>query len=886
MGGKVAVPGWLDALREEAEGLLAADEGVALLSQSPATEPLDCDHELQVRHTELQLQNQQLRRAETQLQQALNRYESLFHALPLPAMVVDTRGIVHRGNERAAAVFGFRSVAQFENHSLLRLIAIADRSRLMVELAKRPEKPLQTLRHVWIQGSDHSDAVEVDLHLEPLGIDYHVDRHVLITMVDQTEHYGQQRQAELLGKVVDDMGLRVAAFDRSGRCLYANRDSRNEAGLGEQEIVGLRRSAWMPPEQAKREEQSDAQVLLTKRRLEESLDRTDRDGRERVVQQIRFPLLNDDLDCVAVGECVVDVTSVRDRDRRMEMAMQAYALSRDGIVMTDGDNRIVSVNPAFSRLTGYSVEEVRGKDPKILASGRHDKSFYRAMWRDIHDGGWEGEIWNRRKSGDIYPEWLSISPVRDPDGRITSYVAVFSDITARKAAEEEIANLALYDKLTGLANRQLLADRVGHAIHAAARAQQNFALVFFDLDHFKQVNDVHGHGVGDRLLQQVSRRAKRLTRESDTLSRLGGDEFVLVLESDQGEDLCQRLQDLQQEISRPYQIEGHQLTISASLGVALYPKDGDNYEDLLGHADAAMYEAKDGGRSQVSFYSSALSNRNRRRIAVDEALRAALSGGELNMVYQPQIAIADGRPVGFEALMRWRSSQFGDVSPAEFIPVAERTALINQIGAWGLGQAFNAVVPLCLAMPGIQVAVNLSVRQLYASDLLDVVDAALDASGVDPAAIEIEFTESMLMHEVDQAMKVMEALKSRGFSLAIDDFGTGYSSLSYLNWMPVDKLKIDRRFIHSIGKDQQSDQVCRTIISLADSLDIRVVAEGIEEQSQLCFLKEARCEVGQGFLFARPMAEGDLLAWLDSWTGLDTAPCHADSAKGPKAVEA
>ena len=724
-------------LREQAEALLKEREGQVGPS-GPIPEKLDdLVHELKVYQTELRLQNQQLQRSETALQQSLLRYEALFHALPLGAMVVDERGLVHRANEAGAKLFGFRSCAHFEGHSLLRLIASKDRSRLTVELARSKKTERTVLPRIWVPGD--GNPIEIDLHLNPLPPTYHFDRHVLITAVDQTDAYARERQMELLATVIDDMGAGVSAFDRQGRCIYVNRDIQYAAGLSEGEMLGARRTAWMPAPEALKEEQGDAIVLLTKKRQRETVSRLTSDGKEKHLEQIKFPLFDEDNECTGVGELVTDLTAQRLRDRHTDMVMRAYELSRDAIVMTDADNRIVTINAAFERMTGYSEAEVRGENPSVLASGRHSKAFYQAMWRDVMNGGWEGEIWNRRKSGEIYPEWLSISPVRDGDGGVVNYIGVFNDITARKAAEEEIQHLALYDSLTGLANRQLLIDRVGQVIHVSVREKRTFALSFFDLDYFKEINDAHGHDVGDRLLQQVAQRVRRLIRERDTLSRIGGDEFVILFDGGV-EDLSGRIQTLLNEINQPYDVGSVRIQVCASIGTAVFPEDGADYDTLLRHADTAMYKAKEDGRNRGRFYSDSLGLRSQRRLQIDAALRTSLDDNELSLVFQPQVDMASEVLMGCEALLRWQSSTLGSVSPAEFIPSAERTGQIEAIGSWVLHNAFAASTRFQQTHPELTLAVNISARQLYDERFLDNVRNAVDATEVDPTRIECELT--------------------------------------------------------------------------------------------------------------------------------------------------
>jgi diguanylate cyclase (GGDEF)-like protein len=503
------------------------------------------------------------------------------------------------------------------------------------------------------------------------------------------------------------------------------------------------------------------------------------------------------------------------------------------------------------------------KDPKLLASGRHDALFYKRMWESIlQHGGWEGEVWNRRKNGEIYPQQLAISCVRNAQGEISNYVGVFSDIADRKAAEARIESLAYFDELTGLANRKLLSDRVTLALSAARRDGSTGALVYFDLDRFKRINDTLGHEFGDALLKEVASRVSKCVRETDTLCRLGGDEFVLLLAGIGPEDLEQRLNTLLWQVNQPHEAEGKQLSVSASFGVAFYPDDGRDYATLLKHADAAMYTAKEGGRATLRFFNREMAEQIHARGQIELALRRAVENDELTLVYQPQFALPDRSLTGAEALLRWHSPTLGPKSPAEFIPIAEQAGLISEIGRWVTERAFAFAARLQHQGHPAVLAVNLSAQQLHDDELLPMLRAALHASGADSSRIELEITESLLMEEADWALSLLNELKSMGFRLAIDDFGTGYSSLAYLNWMPVDTLKIDGTFVQGAATDGNRAKVCRSIISLARSLDLTTVAEGVETKTQLGLLEQAGCDRVQGYLLGRAMSDDALLAML------------------------
>ncbi|MCG8091371.1 MAG: EAL domain-containing protein, partial [Candidatus Thiodiazotropha endolucinida] len=612
---------------------------------------------------------------------------------------------------------------------------------------------------------------------------------------------------------------------------------------------------------AVKEEAKSAKVLITGLSSCDEVELSTSLHRESRYVISRFPIIGKANSFPSgTGELITDVTRQRVQEEQLTLVLNAFRLSRDAILMTDEQNKIISVNDAFERITGYVESEVLGKDPRLLASNRHDHHFYKRMWQSINQNNhWEGEIWNRRKSGEIYPEWLSISKIVDEIKSNTHYIAVFTDITQKKKTEDEIENLAFYDVLTGLANRYLLADRVEKAIHSDLRSGATSSLVYFDLDHFKTVNDTMGHSVGDKLLQEVAMRMKRLIREKDTLSRLGGDEFVLFMPDINPNDIEARLHALVSQLNQPYTILDTEVTISASFGVAVSPDDGSSYENLLRHADMAMYKAKEDGRNSVCFFNRKLEMKAIKKIKIDNELRYAIDAQELRLNFQPQLLLTDNRIVGCESLLRWKSRVLGEVSPMEFIPVAEKSGLINSLGKWVLQQAVSKAKELLQIDPELKMAVNISASQLRSDDFLSSLLEICGEQGVPANSIELEVTESMLMEKAESTMKLLKSLANHGFHMAIDDFGTGYSSLAYLNWMPVSVIKIDREFVRDIHQNEKHRKVCVSIIRLASSLDIKTVAEGVESGEQLRILQQEGCDMIQGYHYSRPLSGSDMV---------------------------
>jgi len=563
-----------------------------------------------------------------------------------------------------------------------------------------------------------------------------------------------------------------------------------------------------------------------------------------------------------------DISAERRAQVRLSEAAAVFANTAEGVLITDLEGTIRDVNQAFARITGYERAEVIGRNPNLLQSGRHDRRFYEEMWAALSRGGdWRGEIWNRRRDGSVYPELLTISSVKDSSGKANGYVGVFSDISALKETEQRLEHLAHHDPLTDLPNRLLFHARLNQSLREAARRQAMLAIVFVDLDRFKQINDSVGHQVGDALLKEVAQRLKRTVRETDMVARISGDEFVLILEEIQDPPDAERvIEKLVRLFKEPIQVLSREIVVTACIGVSLYPNDGDEPEMLLRAADAAMYRAKTTGRNATFFYVHELDQQMCENWHLERDLHAAIKHDELRLAFQPQIDLRDGRVMGLEALLRWDHPRLGRVMPGRFIPVAEGSGLIRELGEWALRQACaQGDRWLRDAVPFGRVAVNVSGQQLQRGDFAQLVEQVLEDIRFPPAHLELEVTESFVMRDSTEVIEQLSRLRRQGILIAIDDFGTGYSSLSRLRQLPIDRLKIDQSFIRDILQEPNDLAITKTIIAIGQTLGHAVIAEGVETAEHFAILAEIGCLSAQGYAIAKPMPTEAVADWIAEW---------------------
>lgn len=609
-----------------------------------------------------------------------------------------------------------------------------------------------------------------------------------------------------------------------------------------------------------------AQLTVAFNVMTERLNASRRDLDTRVAERtVRLEDIN--------GALVKEIMNHKKTGEQLHVAANAIENAAEGVIVCDGEGRLVSANKAFTRITGYAIEEILGRRLEELAPPEQGTPGYTEVFELVRtQGHWKGELWSRRKNGDRYVDARSISAVRDDSGQVVNYIILCSDVTKQKEDETRLQFLAHHDPLTGLPNRTQFQQRCEEALMRAARRNAKVAVLFVDLDHFKTVNDSLGHAHGDELLRNVATRLQECTRKTDTVARLGGDEFTILLGevADSG-DIAFIARKIAGRLSTSFSIAGHEVYVSASVGISCYPEDGQSAAALIRNADAAMYAAKEQGRNNYQFFSAEMNTQALEALMMASSLRLAIERDELVLEYQPRIDLATGTVTGAEALVRWNHPNLGRIMPNQFIGLAEKTGLIDPIGEWVLRRACSQMVEwrrTGVALP--RVAVNISARQFRQPDFTERVAAILAETGMDPSTLEVEVTESMVMHDAQRTTVILERLKERNVVVAIDDFGTGYSSLSYLKRFPIDYIKIDQSFVRGIPQDAEDVGIVRAIIALAKTLDVHLIAEGIDTQEQLAFLEREGCNEGQGYLISVSLPAERLTAFIRKPAGMRT----------------
>ena len=661
----------------------------------------------------------------------------------------------------------------------------------------------------------------------------------------------------------------IMVSDTQRRVVYVNPAFEALTGYSAEELVGRACGFLRGPDTCPEVQQEMREAIAAGRPFRGDLLNYRKDGTAFWNEVTVLPVFD------AAGELVQFVATQHDVSARhiandeLLLATRVFEEGGEAMMITDANQRIVKVNSAFTASSGYPEADLIGQGPGILGSDRHDPSFYLEMWREASASGyWQGEVWSRRKNGSVHPQYLVLRRVVGGKGQTTHFVASFSDLTERKAAEERIWRLANYDSLTELPNRAFLRERAARLLEQAGQDGQPLAFLFLDLDHFKKVNDSLGHAVGDRLLVELANRLCSELREQDILGRVGGDEFVLLLPGASATEAAQVVRRLQELVSRPFVVGSQELMITSSAGIAMFPFDGADFDTLASRAEVAMYRTKELGRDAFCFFTAEMQAQCTRALLLDNLLRRAIERGEFSLQFQPQCSLKDGTLTGVEALLRWNSGELGPVSPVEFIPIAESSGLIVPIGDWVLRTALEQMrqwIDQDIAPP--QVAVNLSVVQFRQPGFPDHVRGLLEEAGVSPCRLELELTESVASDDPTGAMAVMDALHAHGIGLSIDDFGTGYSSLSYLKRFKVGKLKIDRSFVSNVTDSAADQAIVSTIIRLANGLGMVTIAEGVETPAQLEALRQRGCDQVQGYWIARPFPPEDLPVYREAHAG-------------------
>ncbi|GGY54502.1 putative bifunctional diguanylate cyclase/phosphodiesterase [Pseudoduganella albidiflava] len=637
----------------------------------------------------------------------------------------------------------------------------------------------------------------------------------------------------------------VCSIDREGRVRFCNRACADLSGVAPEAVVGQPLKCLFS--RGDREAEHDALV--------EQAWRTGRhspigdwhvrtaSGQELWLYSTLVPVYHEG-ELTQVFCMDVDISARKHAERTLYLAAQVFENSRDAILLMDRDRHVISINRAYSEITGYGSGDMPGKPLSVYRSCIEDETFFRAVWDQIEaTDHWQGEIWSRRKGGELFPAWLALTAIRDSHDQVSNYMAIVSDITERKRSEEQTRHLAEHDFLTDLPNRVLLLDRLSLALSAARRNGSMLAILFLDLDRFKRINDTLGHQVGDQLLQEVAARLLKCVRKVDTVSRQGGDEFVIILAGIGGIDHAAHVADtIRQAICQPYAIGAHELHVSTSIGVSIFPSDGDDIDTLVKNADIAMYHAKQGGRNNFQFFSAEMNERIVERASFEQGLRRALAEGQFELAFEPELDIATGTLVALEALIRWRHPELGLLLPERFLGVAEEAGLMVPIGDWVLREACRHARRWHDGGQAVAVAVNLSLTQFMQRDLVDRVRAALEAAGLEARFLELELTESIIMKGGGATAATLHGLRALGVRLSLDDFGTGWSRLGQLKDYPIDKLKIAQAFL----RDGGDETVIRTIIAMARSMRMTVIAEGVETPGQLAFLRGEGCDLYQG----------------------------------------
>ncbi len=653
----------------------------------------------------------------------------------------------------------------------------------------------------------------------------------------------------------------VSLKDVSGRYEFINRQFENFYQITTEQILGQTDATLFAPSLAQDIQIKDLKAAAQKTPLESEDKIVLTEASERLLYSIRFALRNKQGEVSHICTQSLDTSEPQDEDNNLRLAKRVFSRAGAGILVTDAQANILTVNEAFVRLTGYAAYEVIGQNPRILASGKQNHEFYKAMWTALlNQGWWQGEIWNRRKNTEIYPEWLTITAVKDITGSITNFVGIFSDFSTVIASKSRIEFLATHDELTGLPNRSLFYDRVHQTVSRSSRSPHTFALFFVDLDDFKSINDSLGHAAGDKLLVEVTHRMRACLREGDTIARFGGDEFAILLEEATVHEADMMALRIAESLKPPHIINHHPVYPSASIGICMFPHDGTDADTLLKHADSAMYRAKETGKHHHYFFTEALRQTEKEQLDIENDLREATRLNQLFLLFQPQIDLTRNKLAGVEALVRWNHPEQGLLQPDQFMPQAQQSGLIDAISTWATLTSCQQLahwLRLGIQLPGL--SINVCGEQLRSFKLVTLMHELILELKLNKASITLEFTEAALIHDAMHMRAVLHELKSLGLRLSIDDFGTGYSSLMNLRHFALDEIKIAQSLVKDLVQSADARVVAQTVMAMAKSLGVSAVAEGVENMAQLQILQDMGCTLAQGYLFAPPLTGDELV---------------------------
>jgi diguanylate cyclase (GGDEF)-like protein/PAS domain S-box-containing protein len=844
-------------LRVEAEALLQPSACTETVPRS-AEELLK---ELQIYQIELEIQNEELRHTQLILEESRNRYLDLYDFAPVGYLTLTHEGLIAELNLTASSLFGLDR-CELLHSQFATLVAPQDGDDWYLFFSGvKNQNNQKNIELTLKRKNDVEFPVQLDVQRV---ISSDKDLMLRITLTDITE----SRRVEALK--VSEQRFRDLVNTTDGIVWEADAITLDFTFVSQkiEKLLGYSMKDWLRPIFWKDHLHSDDHVWSLEYYVASMLQLESHHVEYRfITKEGRVIWLRDFVTVVAEQDMprylrgiMVDITDNKLAEQQLRIAATAFE-TQEGIMISDANNVILRVNNAFSKITGYTPEEVIGKNPNILNSGYQNKDFYAAMWASINDTGvWEGEIWNRRKNGDIYPEHLAITVVKDESGFVINYVASLTDITMSKAAANEIERLAFHDTLTGLPNRQLLLDRLKPALALSNRNRQNGALLFIDMDNFKTLNDSLGHDMGDLMLQLVGQRLSLCVREGDTVARLGGDEFVVILEGLSKQIIKAAAQtkvignNILTSLNQPYQLDSHTYRTTSSIGATLFIGHNKTIDELLKQADIAMYQAKALGRNNLCFFDPKMQEIINARVKLEADLYLAFKENQFLLYYQPQV-YCNHQVFGAEVLIRWQHPEYGLVFPVDFIPIAEETGLILSIGEWVLE---TACAQLKLWESGMHtrhlvLAVNVSSKQFYQACFVEQVCAVVEKYAIRPERLKLELTESVVLSNIDDTIIKMLELKKIGVHFSMDDFGTGYSSLSYLTQLPLNQLKIDRSFVRNMGIKHTDAVIVQTIIGMANNLGMEIIAEGVETEEQRVFLEQHGCTAIQGYLFSKPV---------------------------------